>query len=67
MIHVDTEYTIPCNSIADLVTSVYGNLHENYADHEYVSQKISLCPKNETSDLINNHVIHLLPGEGRLY
>ena len=23
-----------------------------------------LCPKNETADLENNHVIHLLPGEG---
>ena len=64
MIHIDTKYIIPGDSIADLVTSVYGNFHENYADHEYVSQKIILCPKNETADLINNHVIHLLPGEG---
>ena len=45
MIHIDTKYIIPGDSIGDLVTSVYGNLNENYADHEYVSQKIILCPK----------------------
>ena len=28
------------------------------------SVKSILCPKNETVDLINNHVIHLLSGEG---
>ena len=64
-------YNDPCNpavlwekykySLSDDFSS---NFHENYADHEYVSQKIILCPKNETADLINNHVIHLLPGEG---
>ena len=36
MIHIDTKYIIPGNSIADLVTSVYVNLHENDADHEYL-------------------------------
>ena len=40
MIHIDTKYIIPGDSIADLVTSVYGNFHENYADHEYVRQKL---------------------------
>ena len=64
MIHIDTKYIIPGDSIADLVISVYGNLHENYADHEYVSQNIILSLNNETADLINNHVIHLLSGEG---
>ena len=29
-----------------------------YADRDYVCQKIILCPKNDTSDLI----IHQLPG-----
>ena len=28
------------------------------------AKKIILYPKNETTDLINNHVIYLLPGEG---
>ena len=64
MVHIDTKYIIPDDSIADLVTSVYGNLHENYADHEFVSQRIILCPKNKTADLINNHIINLLPVEG---
>ena len=37
MIHIDTKYIIRGDSITNLV---YGNLHENYADHEYVSQKL---------------------------
>ena len=47
-----------------MVTSVYGDLNENYADRDYVSQKIILCPKNDTADLINDYVIHQLPGDG---
>ena len=31
MVHIDTKYIIPGDSIADLVISVYGNLHKNYA------------------------------------
>ena len=50
MIHIDIKYIVPGDFIADFVTSVYDYLHENYADHEYVSQKIILCPKNETTD-----------------
>ena len=64
MIHIDTRYIIPGNSIADLVTSVYGNIYEHYAHHQYISQKFILCPKNETADLMNNHVIYVLAGEG---
>lgn len=60
MIHIDTRYIIPGNSIADLVTSLYGNIFKHFAHHQY----FILCPKNETADLINNYSMSLLPGEG---
>ena len=63
---IDTQYILPDNSIADLLTSVYGNLHENMQTMSRRST-IILCPKNETADLLNNHVIHLLSGEGTIY
>ena len=50
MIHIDNKFVVPGDSIKDLVTSVYGDIKENYADRDYVSQKIILCPKNDTSD-----------------
>ena len=49
-----------CYSIADLV---YGNIYEHYAHNQYISQNLILCLKNETDDLMNNYVIHLLPNE----
>ena len=50
MIYIDNKFVVPGDSIKDLVTSVYGDLNENYADCDYVSQKIILCPKNDTAD-----------------
>ena len=37
MIHIDNKFVVPGDSITDLVTSVFGNLNENYADRDYVS------------------------------
>ena len=63
MIHIDNKFVVPGDSIKDLVTLVYGDINENYADRDYVSRKIILCPKNDTADLINDCVIHQLPGD----
>ena len=48
IINIDTRYIIPGNSIANLVTSVYGNIYEHYAHHQYISQKIILCHKTNS-------------------
>ena len=32
MIHIDDKFIVPGNNISDLVTSVYGNIRERYAD-----------------------------------
>ena len=64
MIYIDDKFIIPCNNISDLVASVYGNIHERYADCDYIGQRIIMCPKNDTCDLINGYVINQLPGKG---
>ena len=63
MIHIDRKYVVPGDKICDLVSSVYGKIKDNYADSDYIAQRIILCPKNETCDLINNYVIDQLPGK----
>ena len=47
MIHIYNKFVVPGDSIKDLVTSVYGGINENYADRDYVSQKIIMCPKSD--------------------
>ena len=63
MIHIDTKYIIPGDSIADLVASVMA-IYMKIMQTMIMPAKIILCPKNETADLINNHVIHFISGEG---
>ena len=36
MIHMYNKFVVSGDSIIDLVTSVYGDINENYADHDYV-------------------------------
>ena len=39
MNHIDNKFIIPGNSIEDLVSAVYGDLNEHYADHVSPSTK----------------------------
>ena len=64
MIHLDERFVVPGENLSDLVTSVDGNIHKNCTDCDFISQIIIMCPKNETCDRINYHVIQQLPGEG---
>ena len=64
MIHIDDKLVVPGGNISDFVASVYGIIHESYADCDYIGQRIIMCPKNDTCDLINYNVINQLPGEG---
>ena len=57
MIHIDNKFVVPGDSITDLVTSVYGDINENYADRYYVIKKLFFVLK--MVQLI--YVIHQLP------
>ena len=45
MIHKDDTFIVPGNNISDLVASVYGNIHERYADCDYIGQRITMSKK----------------------
>ena len=65
MIHLDQRFVVPGGSAADLVTAVYGDIRQYYNDAEYINRRILMCPKNDTTDFINEYVIDQIPGEGK--
>ena len=50
MIHIDDKFVVPGNDISDLVSSVYGDIVNNYLDQNSMSLRILMSPKNETVD-----------------
>ena len=65
MIHFDQRFVVPGGSAADLVTAVYSDIRQYYNDAEYINRSILMCPKNDTTDFINEYVINQIPGEGK--
>ena len=42
---------------------MYGNIKEAFNDRYYITTRIMMSPKNETTEKINKYVIDQLPGE----
>ena len=63
MINVDHKFVVAGESISDLVAATYGDINVNYNNPEYISRRSLMCPKNDTTDFINQYVMNLIPGE----
>jgi ATP-dependent DNA helicase PIF1 len=50
-----------------LIAEVYPKLAENYSDPSYLHQRAILTPTNDVADLINDHIVDLIPGLHRQY
>ena len=48
-----------------MVTAVYGDIRQYYNLADYNNRRILMCPKNDTTDFINEYVINQIPGEGK--
>ena len=55
------------DKIACIVNSVYNDLTEKYMDASYLRERAILTPTNDIVDLVNNHVVSLIPGEAKQY
>jgi ATP-dependent DNA helicase PIF1 len=53
--------------ISALIATVYLEITENYNDPTYLQQRAALTPTNEIADLINEHVVDLIPGTHKKY
>jgi ATP-dependent DNA helicase PIF1 len=49
------------------VNSIYNDLTEKYMDASYLRERAILTPTNDIVDLVNNHVVSLIPGEAKQY
>ncbi|QQP54412.1 ATP-dependent DNA helicase, partial [Caligus rogercresseyi] len=50
-----------------LCHTVYPNLNENHANHEWLCERAILAPTNETVGNINSNLLKQIPGEERFY
>ncbi|QQP50759.1 ATP-dependent DNA helicase, partial [Caligus rogercresseyi] len=50
-----------------LCHTVYPNLNENHANHEWLCERAILAPTNETVGSINSNLLKQIPGEERSY
>ncbi|CAN1216762.1 hypothetical protein LINPERPRIM_LOCUS766 [Linum perenne] len=53
--------------IADIVKTIYSDVHENYADPTYFADCTILAPLHEIVSLINDHMLTEFPGEETCY
>ncbi|CAN1120467.1 ATP-dependent DNA helicase PIF1 [Linum perenne] len=53
--------------IADIVKTIYSDVHENYADPTYFADHAILAPLHEIVSLINDHMLTEFPGEETCY
>ncbi|PWZ28212.1 hypothetical protein Zm00014a_038889 [Zea mays] len=53
--------------ILALIATIYPEITESYNDPTYLQQRAVLTPTNEIADLINEHVVDLIPGTHKQY
>ncbi|KAJ1257095.1 hypothetical protein BS78_K223300 [Paspalum vaginatum] len=55
------------DKISCVVQAVYPNLSINFANPLYLCSRAILTPTNEAADVVNSHVVALIPGSEREY
>uniref|UniRef100_UPI00358E3D22 uncharacterized protein n=1 Tax=Myxine glutinosa TaxID=7769 RepID=UPI00358E3D22 len=50
-----------------LAEAVFGNLNEIHSNYDALAQRAVLCPKNESTFVINDEILDAFPGEEKTY
>nr|GEV15652.1 nucleic acid-binding, OB-fold protein [Tanacetum cinerariifolium] len=68
-IDIPEHYCIPDdgNGISNLINFIYDNEMLRYPSAMKLQDKAIVCPKNDTTDIINNKILSLLPGRAYTY
>ena len=61
MIHLDSKYVVPGQTIADLADTIYTDIKVKYNDRDYITSHIMMSHKNETTEHTNDYVMNQLP------
>lgn len=56
-----------CNSVENMIQSIYPNLQENFRNPDYLSERAILTPTNHTVDEVNGKIVEKIPGESKSY
>ena len=57
MVHIDEKFIVRGETFAYLATTIHSDIKKNYQNCDYIASRIMMCPKNETTDQINEFVI----------
>ena len=66
MVHINEKFIVNGETFADLATTIYSDIKENYQNRDYITSRIMMCPKNDTTDQINEFVMNQIPGEAEV-
>uniref|UniRef100_UPI00358DF35C uncharacterized protein n=1 Tax=Myxine glutinosa TaxID=7769 RepID=UPI00358DF35C len=53
--------------VMSLAEAVFGNLNEIHSNYDALAQRAVLCPKNESTFVINDEILDAFPGEEKTY
>ena len=49
MVHINEKFIVRGETSADLATAIYSDIKENYQNRDYITSRIMMCPKNDTT------------------
>ena len=64
VVQIPKKYLV--STLDSLITKVFPNIGFGYQDKYFVSQRVILTPKNENVDKLNEIIMDMFPGEGKV-
>ena len=67
MVHINERFMVRGETLADLATTIYSEIKENYQNRDDIISCIMMFPKNDTTDQINEFVMNQIPWRLKYY
>ena len=65
-VHIDERFIVRGETFIDLATTFYSENKENYQNCDYITSRIMMCPKNDTTDQINEFEMDQILDEAKI-
>ena len=63
----DLVLTTDGDKLSCIVDAIYPDLFQRYQDATYLKERAILAPTNEIAEVVNDHIISILPGQSQEY
>ena len=67
LISLTRDFCVPVDSLQDLISKVYPDIHNNYLDENWLGDRAILAPTNDVVSNINEEVMEKIPGASDIY